>query len=280
MNDNHRNVYHNICRIKGNSALEEISSEYEDDECETRGKFPEIDVVFQDEHIIVIDKPAGMDSVRGLYSDNCILDYLEKNIDGLEGGLGVIHRLDRETSGLMVLAKNEDAQKNLSKQWAERSVEKLYLALVRGYVYPQEGIIEMPLSKTDKRSKPVTVDLRRGKQAVTEYRVINQFRDYALVEAKLHTGRMHQIRVHFSSRGFPLICDRHYGSKEPLFLSAFKKKYKHSNRKEERPLISRLGLHSYKLSFEHPDTGERMSFVKEPPKDFASALNQLKKFGC
>ncbi len=248
--------------------------------CVKPAKPVRVEIVFQDEHIIVIDKPAGMDSVRGLYSYNCVLDYLEEKLPDLRGAIRVVHRLDRDTSGLMVLAKTQEAQKHLTRQWEERSVEKVYLCLVKGFVFPECGTIDMPLTKTDKRSKPVTVDLRRGKDAITEYRLINQFREYALVEARLLTGRMHQIRVHFSSRGFPLICDSHYGSGEPLFLSQFKKGYRHSRRKAERPLISRLALHSYKLMFNHPQNGERMCFEKDPPKDFSSSVNQLKKFGC
>jgi len=222
-----------------------------------------------------------MDSVRGLYSYNCILDYLEEKLSGLNAPIRVIHRLDRDTSGLMILAKTEEAQRQLMQQWQEHSVEKVYLAIVRGFVSPEQGIIDMPLAKTDKRSKPVAVDLRRGKQAITEYHLINQFREYALVQAKLQTGRMHQIRVHFASRGFPILCDSHYGTKEPLFLSHFKKGYKPSYRKrQEKPLISRLALHSHKLTFNHPKTGQRVTFEKKPPKDFMSAINQLGKFGC
>jgi 23S rRNA pseudouridine955/2504/2580 synthase/23S rRNA pseudouridine1911/1915/1917 synthase len=243
-------------------------------------KSPEVDILFQDEHILVVHKPAGVDSTRGQFSTESLLDILEKKLPKLPEPLRLVHRLDRETSGLMLLAKTIDAQRNLSTQWETRTVDKTYLVIIHGMIQPTEGTIDLPLKKTESQSRPVRVDHEDGKPAVTEYKVLEQYRQYALVEAHPITGRMHQIRVHFSSEGCPVLCDRHYGSPEPLYLSKFKRGYRHSERKEEeKPLIARLALHANRLEFDHPATNQRMKFQLDPPKDFSAAVKQLGKFG-
>jgi 23S rRNA-/tRNA-specific pseudouridylate synthase len=122
--------------------------------------------------------------------------------------------------------------------------------------------------------------MTKGKSATTEYVVLDQFRQYALVQAHPITGRMHQVRVHFASQGTPLLVDRLYGSEAPLLLSQFKRGYRHSGRKaEEKPLIARTALHAHTLAFTHPTTGERLTFKVEPPKDFTATIKQLSKYG-
>jgi len=245
-----------------------------------RPKTPEVDIVFQDEQIVVIHKPAGLDSTRGQFAVESVLDVLEKKLSNLAEPLRLVHRLDRETSGLMVLAKTVDAQRNLSAQWETRTVDKTYLVIIHGMIQPEEGTIDLPLKKTGNQSRPVKVDHEGGKPATTEYKVLEQYRQYALVEAHPVTGRMHQIRVHFSVEGCPVLCDGHYGTPAPLYLSKFKRGYKAAGRKEEeKPLISRLALHANRLEFDHPATKERMKFELEPPKDFAAAVKQLGKYG-
>ena len=271
-----------------NGELEE-DTESEDEELEEqeerpqrphRQKDPSVEILFEDEHLVVIVKPAGLDSTRGQYSVRCVLDVLEERLKNLPGPLRLVHRLDRDTSGLMVLAKTPEAQKNLSTQWETRSVEKRYLALVHGMVQPREGVIDLLLRKTENQSRPVVPDRAKGKDAVTEYHVVEQYRQYALVEAHPVTGRMHQNRVHFAAEGTPVLGDGHYGTAEPLLLSKFKRGYKPSERKgEEKPLIARLALHAHTLKFDHPATNARMEFKRDLPKDFAAAIKQLSKYG-
>ncbi len=245
-----------------------------------RPKSPAVEILFQDEHLLVINKPSGLDSNRGQFAVECVLDVLEAKLTELSEPLRLVHRLDRDTSGLMILAKTAEAQKDLSSQWESRSVEKSYLVVVHGVMQPREGTIDLPLRKTQNQHRPVMIDSEKGKPAVTEYKVLDQFRQYALLEAHPVTGRMHQIRVHVSAHGCPVLCDQHYGSPEPLLLSQFKRRYKPSGRKEiEKPLIARLALHAHTLKFNHPATRERMEFKLDPPKDFSAAVKQLAKYG-
>jgi RluA family pseudouridine synthase len=240
-----------------------------------------IEILFQDEQVLVINKPAGLDSTRGQFvSEETVLDRLERQLPNLPESLRLVHRLDRDTSGAMVLAKTVDAQRKLSQQWETRTVEKTYLAIVHGVVHDPQGTIDIPLKKTNSAKHPVLPDPANGKPATTEYVVLDQFRQYALVQAHPITGRMHQVRVHFASQGTPLLVDKLYGSEAPLMLSEFKRGYRSSDRKgKEKPLIARTALHANKLSFDHPTTGERMTFTVEPPKDFAAAVKQLGKYG-
>lgn len=250
-----------------------------DEERPARTRPPEVEILFEDDHVLVINKPAGLDSTRGQFAEISVLDVLEAKLKGLSAPLRLVHRLDRETSGLMLLAKTEAAQRDLSGQWETRTVDKTYLVIVHGVVTATEGTIDLPLRKTQLQSRPVVIDHQGGKPAVTEYKVREQYRQYALVEAHPVTGRMHQIRVHFAAEGTPVLCDKRYGTPEPLLLSKFKRRYKPSGRKKERPLIDRLALHANRLEFTHPTTGERRVFELDPPKDFAAAVKQLGKYG-
>jgi 23S rRNA pseudouridine955/2504/2580 synthase/23S rRNA pseudouridine1911/1915/1917 synthase len=238
-------------------------------------------ILYQDEAIVVIDKPSGMDSTRGQFaSEETVLDRMEVELPDLAEPIRLVHRLDRETSGAMVLAKTKDAQRTLSEQWQTRTVEKTYLAITHGVVPTSEGVIDVPLKNTQSQKRPVLPDPARGKSATTEFKILEQYRQYTLVEAHPITGRMHQVRVHFASQGTPLLVDKLYGSSEPLLLSQFKRRYRSSHRKgDEKPLIARLALHAHTLAFDHPTTGERMTFTVEPPKDFTAAMKQLEKYG-
>jgi 23S rRNA pseudouridine955/2504/2580 synthase/23S rRNA pseudouridine1911/1915/1917 synthase len=260
---------------------EELEEEADERRKQKRQKPLPVKVLYQDADIVVIDKPAGLDSVRGQFAgDVTVLDRLEAELTDLKGPLRVVHRLDRETSGAMVLAKNEDAQRKLTEQWETRTVEKTYLAITHGVVPSREGVIDIPLKKTQSQKRPVLPDQQNGKPATTEFKVLDQYRNYTLVEAHPITGRMHQVRVHFAAQGTPLVADHIYGSEEPLLLSEFKRGYRPSGRKdEEKPLIARLALHAHTLAFNHPTTGERLTFTVEPPKDFSAAMKQLGKYG-
>jgi len=240
---------------------------------------PELEILYEDEAVFVVDKPAGLDSVRGQFAGAVtVLDELARLRAGASEELRVVHRLDRGASGVMVLARTHEAQSNLTEQWSQRRVEKVYLALVRGHVPVDEGTIDLPLQETGRKRDPVVVDEREGKAAVTEYRRREQYRGYALLEVRPRTGRMHQIRVHLAAIGLPLVADGRYDSGEPLFLSDFKRRYRSSRREPQRPLLSRLALHAQRVTFAHPLTGEQVSFEAELPKDLRTALAQLAKY--
>jgi 23S rRNA pseudouridine955/2504/2580 synthase/23S rRNA pseudouridine1911/1915/1917 synthase len=260
---------------------EELEEEADERRRQKRLKPAPVTILHEDDDILVIDKPAGFDSVRGQFAGEVtVLDRLEKELPNMKEPLRVVHRLDRDTSGAMVLAKTEDAQRKLSEQWETRTVEKTYLAITHGVVPSREGVIDIPLKKTQSQKRPVLPDPSNGKPATTEFKVLEQYRSYTLVEAHPVTGRMHQVRVHFAAQGTPLVADKIYGSAEPLLLSEFKRGYHPSQRKgEEKPLIARLALHAHTLAFNHPLTGERLTFTVEPPKDFSAAVKQLGKYG-
>ena len=191
----------------------------------------------------------------------------------------IVHRLDKETSGILVFAKNEEAHRILSGQFNERTVEKIYLALVEGQVHQNEGVIDKPIGRHPSLPGKMIVT-KSGKSSITHYRVIEQFKKYTLAEANIKTGRTHQIRVHFQSIGYPLAVDAVYGRKDAFLLSDVKLgKYSIGKDQDERPLMSRSSLHAGRLTFDHPRTGERLSFEAPLPKDFAAVLQQLRKWG-
>ena len=195
------------------------------------------------------------------------------------GKVWTVHRIDRETSGLICFARNEEAHRHLSQQFENRTVEKVYLALLDGASVPEEGTIDRPIAPSHKEVGKMMV-AAKGKSAVTHYKAIERFRQFTLVEARIETGRTHQIRVHFESIGHPLAIDSLYGRREAFYLSEVKGKgYQLGRDKEERPLMSRLPLHAWKLALGHPHTGERLEFEAPLPKDFSAVLKQLKKWG-
>ena len=192
------------------------------------------------------------------------------------GSIFTVHRLDKDTSGLVIFAKNETAHKFLSKIFEDRKVEKYYLGIVIGAPENKAGLIDAPISEHPLH-KGLMVVHRNGKPSQTGYEVLDSNKNYSLVSFQLHTGRTHQIRVHAKHIGHPLACDPLYGDGKPVMLSAIKKKFKLSKHDEtERPMISRLALHSYKLSFEDMH-GIPMSLEAEMPKEFRALMQQLKK---
>ena len=235
------------------------------------------EIIFEDESIIVVNKPSGVLTIP----DRFVAERpnLVKLLGRDREDLYVVHRLDRETSGIICFAKTDTAHKHLSKQFQERTVDKYYLALVEGTPYQSEGTIDKPISESmTTRGKMVIHE--RGKASLTLYKVVESFKHYSLVSANIKTGRTHQVRIHLASIGHPLAVDSLYGRKEQFFLSELKlKKYKNGKYQEEKPLVSRTTLHAHQLSFDHPVSGERLSFEAEPPKDLRALLNQLRKWG-
>ncbi len=234
-------------------------------------------ILFQDDHIVVVNKPAHYLSIpdRFVLEKPNLVSFLKNDFEEVF----VVHRLDKETSGVIVFAKNKEAHRDLSIQFENRTVNKIYLTLVEGNVHKDEGKIAQPIANNMRDSGKMIV-AKRGKPSLTFYKVKERFKNYTLVEANIKTGRTHQVRVHFESIGYPLAVDELYGRKKAFFLSEVKlKKYRRGKDFEERPLMERTTLHAHQLTFKHPTTQEEMTFNAELPKDFRAVLNQLRKWG-
>ena len=219
-----------------------------------------LSVVYQDAHLLVVDKPAGLTvhPAPGHPSGTLVNALLAvvPDLKGIGGELrpGIVHRLDKETSGLMVVAKTHQAHLELSRQIKERQVEKGYLALASGVVTPSEGVIDAPIGRNPRHRKKMAV-VAGGRAARTRYKVLRSSDRYSFVEVMLETGRTHQIRVHFASLGRPLVGDRVYGNRSPL--------------------IKRQFLHAHLLGFTHPETGEWRQFTSSLPADLRAVLDMI-----
>ena len=222
-----------------------------------------LDIIYEDRDIIVINKARGMtvhpaDSVTHGTLVNALL-YHCNDLSGINGVMrpGIVHRLDKDTSGVMVAAKNDKAHISLSEQIQTKTAKRTYLAIVHGIVNDNIGIIEGAIGrhKIDRKKMAITAD---GKSAVTEFRVLERFKDYTLVECSLKTGRTHQIRVHMTSIGYPVVGDPKYGIRKNPFN------------------IEGQSLHSHILTLIHPSTGERMKFTAPLPEDMEKILKILR----
>ena len=235
-------------------------------------------IIFEDDDIIVLNKPAHYLTIpdRFVAERPNLTTFLKDRLEDVF----VVHRLDKETSGVILFAKNAAAHRNLSMQFEARTVDKIYLALVEGAVHKEEGEINQPIAN-NMRDKGRMIIASRGKPSLTLYQVIERFKNYTLVEANIKTGRTHQVRVHFEVIGYPLAVDSLYGRKDAFLLSELKmKKYRRGKDViEERPLMSRTTLHAAKVTFNHPMTNESITFEAELPKDFRAVLNHLRKWG-
>lgn len=233
-------------------------------------------IIFEDNDLLVVNKPAGLLVVPDRFNNE--LPSLNKVLERQMGQkLWVVHRLDRETSGVICFAKNEATHRYLSILFQERGVDKYYAGLVLGHVEPPEGRIESFIAEHPARNGKMIV-AKKGKHAITDYKVVEQWPLYALVQFRILTGRTHQIRVHMQSIGNALVCDNLYGDGKPFMLSAIKRKYRLSNKEEEeRPLLSRMALHAYKLEFKKED-GTVVTAEAPMPKDMAACVNQLNKW--
>jgi 23S rRNA pseudouridine1911/1915/1917 synthase len=238
-----------------------------------------IGILHQDDQIFVIDKPAGLLSAPERDgSGETILTQLthQVSLDPKEQ-LRLVHRLDRDTSGVMIVARTREAQSHLTTQFMERTINKTYLAIVRGCPEEVSGQIHAPIAEKKAGQPRVQIHMSRGRPAATHWTLVERFVGFALLRCKPLTGRQHQIRIHMQLAGMPLAVDELYGSSEGILLSSFKANYKPNRNEEERPLISRLTLHAESIDFDHPSTGQRMRFEAPPPKDFRATLNQLRR---
>jgi 23S rRNA pseudouridine955/2504/2580 synthase/23S rRNA pseudouridine1911/1915/1917 synthase len=234
-------------------------------------------IIYEDDDIVVVDKSPFLLTIPDRYAPEKLNLYTWLNDH--YGKIYIVHRLDRETSGILVFAKNEEVHKHLSQQFEDRTVRKVYYVLVEGNVHQECGIIDKPLGPHPQHPDKMTV-VKKGKPSVTEYRVAEHFKNYTLLEAEIKTGRTHQIRVHFQAIGYPLATDALYGRKAAFYLSDVKQqKYQIGKNKEERPLMHRTSLHAWKLTFQHPASGETVGFQAPLPKDFGAVVQQLRKWG-
>ncbi len=231
------------------------------------------ELIFENDDFVAINKPSGLLTIPDReQTEKSLKEYL---IDKYKN-IFVVHRLDKDTSGLVVFAKNETTHKYLCKIFEERNVEKFYLGIVIGEMADEKGLIDAPITDHLTRKGMMTVH-RSGKESQTGYEVLDATPQFSLVSFQLFTGRTHQIRVHCKNVGNPLACDDLYGDGKPLLLSNFKKNYKLSKHDdEERPIINRLALHSFKLNFED-EHGTKMMLCAEAPKEFRAFMQQLKK---
>jgi len=222
-----------------------------------------LNIIYEDNDLLVIDKPPGLPvhPAPGHPNHtlvNAVMSHLPSLPDAGDSlRPGVVHRLDKDTSGVMVVAKNSEAQANLIGQFKARSVTKVYIALVKGHLTPEEGVIEAPIGRDSRNRKRMAVVVDgEGKEARTNYQVIEYIgENYTLLEIKPETGRTHQIRVHLQAIGYPVVGDRVYGVKSPH--------------------LSRPFLHASRLGFKLPSTGEYVEFTSELPPDLEQALKDI-----
>ena len=250
----------------------------------------DLDVLYEDDALLVINKPAGLLVLPDRWDPHksTAIKLVQAYIQAQRRAMGqawedeprvwVVHRLDKETSGVLVLAKSAGPHAALSQQFEHGQVRKSYLALVRGHVLRTEGIIKLPIGAHPSRAGLMAVRHRHGKSAVTRYAVLERFRGFTLLDVQPETGRTHQIRVHLSAIRHPLAIDPLYGSCEGMFLSALKPAFQRKGDAEERPLIDRLTLHAQALQLIHPVHGGIVRWMAPLPKDFAAVLRNLRRF--
>ena len=222
-----------------------------------------IEIIYEDKDIIVVNKPKGMvvhpavGNIDGTLV-NAIMNICKDSLSGIGGEIrpGIVHRLDKDTSGLLIIAKNDEAHIKMSEQIKNREVTKIYIALVRGVISESEATINMPIARSTKDRKKMAVS-KTGKQAITHFTVLKRYNNYTLLQIKIDTGRTHQIRVHMAEIGHPVVGD-----------------YVYSNGKNEFGVVGQM-LHSKKLEFKHPITGKDLSLEAKLPEYFENILNKL-----
>ena len=232
-----------------------------------------ITVVFEDEHLIVVDKPAGMvvhpaaGNMDGTLV-NALLHHCEGQLSGIGGVArpGIVHRIDKDTSGLLVVAKSDAAHEGLSRQFADHSLERAYIAVCYGYPVATKGTVNERIGRSETNRKKMAVlhsEAKRGKHAVTHYKVLERLYGCSVIECRLETGRTHQVRVHLASIGHALLGDQGYGRSNTLI----------------RPILKQLGferqaLHAATLGFDHPITGNFLRFSSEIPADMRELIDE------
>ena len=245
-------------------------------------KYP-LDIVHEDKDLIVINKSAGisMHPGPGNYDNtivNALINYDNKNLSNIGNELrpGIVHRIDKDTSGLIVIAKNNISHENLSKQFSDHSITRVYQALVWGKIRPQNGKIVTFITRSSRNRQMMEVSSKKGKKAVTNYKTLEIFEDekiptFSLVECKLETGRTHQIRVHLSYKGNNILGDKKYKKKYKKFVGI--------DRELEDSItgLNRQFLHAKTIGFNHPNNNTRLEFTSNLPSDLEQILKKLRK---
>lgn len=229
--------------------------------------------LYEDEHIIVLNKHANTLCIPDRYEPKKfnLKSYLEK----LYGDIFVVHRLDKDTSGVVCFAKTKEAHRDLNLQFQNRKVVKIYHLFCEGHPGLDNGTIDQPLlQKADGKG----IIHNKGKVSRTKFKLIKAFRFHCLLEFELLTGRTHQARIHSAHINCPLMVDPLYGNRELFFLSEIKRNYKTGKNKEERPFLRRTPLHAWHLAINHPITSKRLYFEAEYPKDLKALEKQLTKW--
>jgi len=227
-----------------------------------------LDIVYEDNDILVVNKAKGMVVHPGNGNPdntlvNAVLAHCKDSLSGIGGVVrpGIVHRIDKDTSGLLIVAKNDKAHINMSEQIKNHEVKKTYIALVRGNIKENEAKIDMPISRSKTDRVKMAVD-KKGKSAITYFKVLERFGDYTLIEVQIETGRTHQIRVHMAQIGFPIVGD-----------------FVYSNGKNPFNVVGQM-LHSQKLDFKHPITGKDMHLEAPLPEYFEEVIQILRNSKC
>ena len=235
------------------------------EEIELKPQEMPLDIIYEDDDMLVINKEKGIVVHPGNGNPdgtlaNAVMAKCKGSLSGIGGKIrpGIVHRIDKDTSGLIIVAKNDTAHLNLSKQIQDRKVKKTYIALVRGVIKENEATINMPIGRSSKDRKKMAVT-KDGKEAITHFKVLKRYNGFTLLEVKIETGRTHQIRVHLSEIGYPIVGDEVY-----------------SNGKNPFGVKGQM-LHAEKLELKHPRTGKDLTFEAPVPKYFANIINQLEK---
>ncbi|MCR5007358.1 MAG: RluA family pseudouridine synthase [Oribacterium sp.] len=225
-----------------------------------------LDIVYEDEDFLIVNKPKGMvvHPAAGHYQGtlvNAVMNHCGEELSTINGVMrpGIVHRIDKNTTGLLVVCKNDKAHKSLAEQLKEHSITRKYVAIVCGNIKEDSGTVDAPLGRSKKDRKKQAIDMVDGRDAVTHFRVLERFSDYTLVECILETGRTHQIRVHMASIGHPVLGDDVYGPKKCPFT------------------LEGQCLHAKVLGFIHPSTGEYVEFDSEYPEYLKRLMDRLRK---
>ncbi len=233
----------------------------------TKAEAIPLDIVFEDDSLLVVNKPQGM-VVHPAHGNpegtlvNALMAHCEGSLSQINGVIrpGIVHRIDKDTSGLLLVAKDNDTHLSLAEQIKEHSVNRRYMAVTVGVIKEDEGTVNAPIGRDPKDRKKMAIVYQHSKEAITHYKVLERFDGYTLIECKLETGRTHQIRVHMASLHRPILGDPVYG-------------FKSSKR---FPGLEGQLLHAYRIGFVHPKTGEYMEFSKEPPELFRKTVEKLR----
>ena len=231
--------------------------------------------LYSDDSIVVLSKRSGLLVAADRY--DALAPRLDVEAEKEFGKLFAVHRIDKDTSGIVIYARNAEAHRSLSMQFEQRQVHKVYHCLVNGHPLWTNLRLDLKLEPDGDKMHRTIVNNRGGKESVTDFHLIGNCGPYSWVEARPQTGRTHQIRAHLHSQGLSIVCDPLYGgNSKPLRLSDIKRKWNGST-EEERPLLSRLALHAYSITFSHPASNETLTFTAPYPRDMEAVRKQLAK---